>query len=583
LTQEVAKSHMLAPHQDGVKEKPRAATRHPESAIHAAADEHLAQLSVAARYAFAMGRKALGKNPANAAKAAAAVKAALLDVLPSALLKPLAAGGQVALDELPRLKAAGGQGSGNFGHGGRPGEVGGSSAVGGRGEAADTAERIARGDAMFHGTTKAVVDKILKEGLNPDSQDRVFLTHNLDKAQYYASTNTDDLVQGVVLEVKVPESEVHRLEEIKSARGLPSRLVIKGRVPPEWIHVHSKFEDGKWRTLVGGKTVYVGMLVDVATGELRTLGDVEGHEFHGNQWTEGHVEIAHFSGTRVYKLSDAAVKLRKDDAFLWAEDLLPSLDGKRPAGFSDSENARKAGAAKALNALAEKHGVNGGLALTIQDEGGRRVGLATIARERINDKDYPDFLKAIGSYMGGHGVSTTQEKVLGKWLAFPKQSTEAYLKNKVRSAAAGPLNMKFDVSNPAAVAWAKEHAGELAVGISDTTEQAIKDAVAQALESGDDPADAIEAAVGDADRADLIARTEVMTAANEGQRQAWDQATEAGLLTGDEQAVWIATEDACPECEALDGETRSLDGEYPDDGGDGPPLHPNCRCTEGLQ
>ena len=22
--------------------------------------------------------------------------------------------------------------------------------------------------------------------------------------------------------------------------------------------------------------------------------------------------------------------------------------------------------------------------------------------------------------------------------------------------------------------------------------------------------------------------------------------------------------------------------EYPNDGGDGPPLHPNCRCTEGI-
>lgn len=73
-----------------------------------------------------------------------------------------------------------------------------------------------------------------------------------------------------------------------------------------------------------------------------------------------------------------------------------------------------------------------------------------------------------------------------------------------------------------------------------------------------------------------------MAAANEGQRQAWDQAVDDGLLTGDERREWIATEDACPECEALDGALADLDGEYPDEGGGGPPLHPNCRCTEGI-
>jgi SPP1 gp7 family putative phage head morphogenesis protein len=149
-----------------------------------------------------------------------------------------------------------------------------------------------------------------------------------------------------------------------------------------------------------------------------------------------------------------------------------------------------------------------------------------------------------------------------------------------------PFDMAFDVSDPRAVQWAHDHAAELAEGISETTRQAIRDAIEEAVAGdGIDAAyDTIEEAVGDADRAEMIARTETMTAANEGQREGWDQAVEEGLLTGDEKREWIATGDegVCDECDALDGEVTDLDGQYPGDGGDGPPLHPNCRCTEGI-
>lgn len=78
-----------------------------------------------------------------------------------------------------------------------------------------------------------------------------------------------------------------------------------------------------------------------------------------------------------------------------------------------------------------------------------------------------------------------------------------------------------------------------------------------------------------------------MTAASEGQRQAWDQAIEKGLLTGDEQRVWIVTPDdkLCPICEGLEDKKADLGGTYTGDDGNeygGPPAHVACRCTEGL-
>jgi hypothetical protein len=150
------------------------------------------------------------------------------------------------------------------------------------------------------------------------------------------------------------------------------------------------------------------------------------------------------------------------------------------------------------------------------------------------------------------------------------------------------VKFKFDATDENAVRWADRHAAELVTGISETTREDINNAVASLLETGDweDSFGDILAAVGDDDRALLIARHESMTAVSEGQREAWDQAVEEGLLTGDEKRTWIVTPDdaLCPICDGLDGQTASLDGTYTSDGEeyDGPPAHVACRCTEGL-
>lgn len=101
----------------------------------------------------------------------------------------------------------------------------------------------------------------------------------------------------------------------------------------------------------------------------------------------------------------------------------------------------------------------------------------------------------------------------------------------------------------------------------------------------------IQEAVGDDYRAEMIARTETISAVTEGQQEAWSQATDAGVLTGNELQLWVVTDDdaLCPICEPMDGETAPLGEPFNVDGEDidGPPAHPNCRCylelTEGLE
>lgn len=395
---------------------------------------------------------------------------------------------------------------------------------------------------------------------------------------------------------------------------------------------------------------------------MRNLGDVPGHEFHGNQWSTGSGPSKEEAWTFLQGQLDKFGGLVKGDAQLFAqspnelyrdrlvESFKPHLDelhtslekqyGKTITVYR-AEHSKDSSVGVRSFSLS-KQGATDFLGQTY------RRGTTDVVRvARISVKDvlaigepkhgevlidskhlrsasrHPEsqihaaadahltqmtvavmyaFLKGRKAYKSGGTAAATKAVRAALLESLPPVLVKAFKAGgnaaveklpkvklaEMRAAKDKPvdakLTMKFDAKNEAASKWAKQHAGELAKDISATTEQAIKDAVARAQEEGDlrQQRDDILDAVGDESRAELIARTESMTAANEGQREAWDQAVDAGLLTGDERREWIATSDACDDCSELDGETTDLDGEYPNDGGDGPPLHPNCRCTEGI-
>jgi 2'-5' RNA ligase len=204
-------------------------------------------------------------------------------------------------------------------------------------------------------------------------------------------------------------------------------------------------------------------------------------------------------------------------------------------------------------------------------------------------------LAAMANAPGAVGAAMEEflEGVILKALKAGGDAGIRLLKKRMRAAsslrsAAGEddfLTMAFDVSNKNAVAWAKKYAAQEVTNITESTRKKIKDVVVKALKGEEGPRElykSILESIGNKDRAQAISRFELMQASNEGQRQGWSQAVDKGLLNGDEKRVWIATEGACSLCEGLDGQTAPLGEEYPNDGGDGPPLHVGCRCTEGL-
>lgn len=87
-------------------------------------------------------------------------------------------------------------------------------------------------------------------------------------------------------------------------------------------------------------------------------------------------------------------------------------------------------------------------------------------------------------------------------------------------------------------------------------------------------------------RSEMIARTETIRAARQGQEETWRQAIAQGLLPQGMKRKWIVTADdrLCPSCRSipkLNPEGRGMDEQFMSDIGtvDGPPLHPHCRCA----
>lgn len=183
------------------------------------------------------------------------------------------------------------------------------------------------------------------------------------------------------------------------------------------------------------------------------------------------------------------------------------------------------------------------------------------------------------------------------------------------------LSGVLDLLNPASLRWVELEAGGLIQGLTDEelhqvqailfrsfqgeydvwrTAQLIQNIVgldarrAQALANyadslSDEDDEVYGKRVGEygdrllADRAETIARTETIAAANEGQQALWDGAVQDGIMDPQEvQKKWIVTPDdkLCDSCAAV-GDNDLVDVSDQFDGGDfddvdHPPLHPRC-------
>ena len=149
-----------------------------------------------------------------------------------------------------------------------------------------------------------------------------------------------------------------------------------------------------------------------------------------------------------------------------------------------------------------------------------------------------------------------------------------------------------DLANEKAIEYSKARSAELVgmkyvddelvvnpnakYAITDGTRELLRSTITDAMEEGwsnDKLSDEIQGSYAfDAYRADVIARTETSFADVAGNMISY---RESGVV---ESKQWIIGDGCCEDCDTLDGVVVGLDEDFPNDGGDGPPLHPQCRC-----
>ena len=190
------------------------------------------------------------------------------------------------------------------------------------------------------------------------------------------------------------------------------------------------------------------------------------------------------------------------------------------------------------------------------------------------------------------------------------------------------FNMKFNVTNPLAVKFAENRAGQLITSIDNLTRASIRQTIidafkeqidyrqtakriknvvglhpqwakavtefekkefARLVKQGDKPEKALikaqERAGRYADslkskRATMIARTEIQLAQNEGRYEGWKQGAEEGFVDPQASKMWITAKDerTCEICAPMDGEIVPWNGVF-SIGIEAPIVHPNCRCA----
>ena len=212
------------------------------------------------------------------------------------------------------------------------------------------------------------------------------------------------------------------------------------------------------------------------------------------------------------------------------------------------------------------------------------------------------------------------EGAIAETMAAAAKASEAHLPPNV--------NLQFDITNPFAVEFAKEHSFNLVRQIGDDSIAGLQRVIRAAFEEGLPPrvaakrimdtvgltklqtqavdsfrakqlalgveADAAEASTSKfaqkvlRRRATLIARTETIRASAMGQQALWDQAIGAKLLPREQQREWIITPDDRldeKQCLPMAGQVKGMGEPFVTGTGAEfmtPPIHPGCRCAIAL-
>jgi hypothetical protein len=442
----------------------------------------------------------------------------------------------------------GGPGSGNFGHEGRPGEVGGSGEGGGG----------VSNQQVYHG------------GTSEHSAAVTYYTINKEMAQSYVEMSNDrfgsggELHEARITIAKPATQDVISREALKV--GIENEMYTPASVFDSELHGETEVKQLVRRLTQLG---YDGaVLTDIAYG--KEIEDKAYIVFHGHVakaspplWRQIH-EIADRAEPKVRAVFLKAIAATQDAMTEAA--VIAALER------GDLEAAYNAIPWEDVGAQALRDALPDTIASIMSTAGDAAMAHGALASLGLRfDLDNP---RAI-TWANEHSATLIQQV---------SDETKAGIRHAIATAIR-------QGTPPAQSARMLRHM----VGLTESQSETVGNYWAQ-LETEDRDPDQVDRMVRryaervHNQRAETIARTETITSANYGQQEAWQQAQDEGLLPADAQRVWLAIDDGRTDdvCLRLDGMVAGIDEPFTDpETGDtfmnpGYDVHPNCRCAQGI-
>ena len=226
----------------------------------------------------------------------------------------------------------------------------------------------------------------------------------------------------------------------------------------------------------------------------------------------------------------------------------------------------------------------------------KRVAAVLVAAWATGDwQAVPTALMAIGVPLGEVAATVAQREAVKIGVRLGAEATDAYA---VRWAEANAARLVTEITKDTEAVirglttWATREgvSGETLarmlrqhIGLTERLSTAVRNYEAGLLADGATPIQALAAADQYAARlrtyrAEMIARTETLAAANAGRLDSYRLAQANGVLGPDATKVWLASPGCCALCDDVNGETAPLDEDF-SCGETAPPLHPQCRCA----
>jgi len=140
------------------------------------------------------------------------------------------------------------------------------------------------------------------------------------------------------------------------------------------------------------------------------------------------------------------------------------------------------------------------------------------------------------------------------------------------------VGIDFDINNPRAQRWLGSRLEQYSKDVNGTTLKSLKGTLREGVAAGESIPDLRKRVQGVFDgcsryRAQMISRTETITASNQGALEAFRQ---SGVV---EKKEWLVAPDACDICldNQADGQI-GLEAKF-SSGDSTPTAHPNCKCA----